>query len=179
MSIPLCVLFIPLYCCYCLINILLTGSPGCVIFIPAPLILLQEDIQEDFGWKLVHGDVFRPPTMIMLLSVSAGTGVQICIMTLVSLLFACLGFLSPPNRGALMTTVLVLYVFLGVVSGYVSARLYKTMGGLRWKSNVLTTAFLLPGIVFGVFFFLNLVLWSYNSAAAIPFTTLLALLCLW
>ena len=140
---------------------------------------LQEDIQEDFGWKLVHGDVFRPPTNIMLLSVSAGTGVQICIMTLVSLLFACLGFLSPPNRGALMTTVLVLYVFLGVVSGYVSARLYKTMGGLRWKSNVLTTAFFFPGIVFGIFFFLNLVLWSYNSAAAIPFTTLLALLCLW
>ncbi|XP_065888892.1 transmembrane 9 superfamily member 2-like [Dysidea avara] len=138
-----------------------------------------EDIQEDFGWKLVHGDVFRPPTNIMLLSVSAGTGVQICIMTLVSLLFACLGFLSPPNRGALMTTVLVLYVFLGVVSGYVSARLYKTMGGLRWKSNVLTTAFLFPGIIFGIFFFLNLVLWSYNSAAAIPFTTLLALLCLW
>ncbi|XP_065888903.1 transmembrane 9 superfamily member 2-like isoform X2 [Dysidea avara] len=53
------------------------------------------------------------------------------------------------------------------------------MGGLRWKSNVLTTAFLFPGIVFGIFFFLNLVLWSYNSAAAIPFTTLLVLLCLW
>ena len=123
--------------------------------------------------------MFRPPTHIMLLSVSAGTGVQICIMTLVSLVFACLGFLSPPNRGALMTTVLVLYVFLGMVAGYVSARLYKTMGGLQWKSNVLMTAFLYPGIVFGIFFFLNMVLWSYHSAAAIPFTTLLALLCLW
>ena len=143
------------------------------------LVAFQLITKSNFGWKLVHGDVFRPPTHIMLLSVSVGTGVQICIMTLVSLVFACLGFLSPPNRGALMTTVLVLYVFLGLVSGYVSARLYKTMGGLQWKSNVLMTAFLYPGIVFSIFFFLNLILWSYNSAAAIPFTTLLALLCLW
>lgn len=53
------------------------------------------------------------------------------------------------------------------------------MGGLRWKSNVLMTAFLLPSTVFGVVFFLNLLLWGAGSSAAIPFTTLLALLCLW
>jgi transmembrane 9 superfamily protein 2/4 len=69
--------------------------------------LMQEDIQEDFGWKLVHGDVFRPPTAIMLLSVSVSAGTQILVMTLVALIFACLGFLSPANRGALMTAVLV------------------------------------------------------------------------
>lgn len=67
----------------------------------------QDDIQEDFGWKLVHGDVFRPPTAIMLLSVSVSSGVQILVMSLIALIFACLGFLSPPNRGALMTAVLV------------------------------------------------------------------------
>ena len=55
----------------------------------------------------MHGDVFRPPTAIMLLSVSVSTGTQILIMSLVALVFACLGFLSPPNRGALMTAVLV------------------------------------------------------------------------
>ena len=27
-----------------------------------------EDAQEEFGWKLVHGDVFRPPRKGMLLS---------------------------------------------------------------------------------------------------------------
>ena len=30
--------------------------------------LSQEDAQEEFGWKLVHGDVFRPPAKGMLLS---------------------------------------------------------------------------------------------------------------
>ena len=46
---------------------------------------LQEDIQEDFGWKLVHGDVFRPPSNIMLLSVFIGNGVQILLMTFIAL----------------------------------------------------------------------------------------------
>lgn len=37
-----------------------------------------EDAQEEFGWKLVHGDVFRPPRKGMLLSVLLGAGVQVC-----------------------------------------------------------------------------------------------------
>ena len=53
------------------------------------------------------------------------------------------------------------------------------VGGLRWKTNVLMTSFFVPGIAFGVFFVLNLFLWGAGSSAAIPFTTLLALLCLW
>lgn len=47
--------------------------------------LWQEDIQEDFGWKLVHGDVFRPPTCTMLLSVCVGSGAQLLVMTIISL----------------------------------------------------------------------------------------------
>ena len=34
-------------------------------------------------------------------------------------------------------------------------------------------------VVFGVFFVLNLVLWIKGSSAAIPFSTLVALLALW
>jgi transmembrane 9 superfamily protein 2/4 len=139
----------------------------------------SEDAQEEFGWKLVHGDVFRSPRKGMLLSVLLGNGVQIFFMTMITLLFACLGFLSPANRGALMTCVLVLYVCLGTPAGYVSARIYKMFGGEKWKSNVILSAFLCPGIVFGVFFVLNLFLWGKGSSAAIPFTTLLALLALW
>nr|KAG5685970.1 hypothetical protein BaRGS_017409 [Batillaria attramentaria] len=138
-----------------------------------------EDAQEEFGWKLVHGDVFRPPRKGMMLAVFAGTGCQIFFMTLITLVFACLGFLSPANRGALMTCAMVLYVCLGTPSGYVSARLYKMFGGEKWKSNVLMTAFLVPGVVFAIFFVLNLVLWIKGSSAAVPFSTLIALLALW
>ncbi len=42
-------------------------------------------MQEDFGWKLVHGDVFRPPTFPMILSVFVGVGTQILCMTFITL----------------------------------------------------------------------------------------------
>ncbi|PAA93673.1 hypothetical protein BOX15_Mlig012902g2 [Macrostomum lignano] len=139
----------------------------------------QEDAQEEFGWKLVHGDVFRPPRNGMLLSIFIGNGVQMLCMTLITLTFACLGFLSPANRGALMTCALVLYVLLGAPAGFASARLYKLFGGIHWKLHVLLTALLCPGLVFTIFLVLNLVLWEQGSSAAVPFTTIVAMLALW
>uniref|UniRef100_A0A674CNC0 Transmembrane 9 superfamily member n=1 Tax=Salmo trutta TaxID=8032 RepID=A0A674CNC0_SALTR len=128
--------------------------------------MFYEDAQEESGWKQVHGDVFRPPRKGMLLS-------------LFLRFLACLGFLSPANRGALMTCSVVLWVLLGTPAGYVSARLYKTFGGEKWKTNVLLTALLCPGIVFADFFLMNLILWVEGSSAAIPFGTLVAILALW
>merc|ERR1719222_1267919 len=60
-----------------------------------------EDLEE-FGWKLVHADVFRPPTYSpLLLSVACGTGAQILCMSFLTIIFSSMGFLSPANRGAL------------------------------------------------------------------------------
>lgn len=42
---------------------------------------LDEDVQEDSGWKLVHGDVFRTPTHPLLLSILLGSGVQLFFVT--------------------------------------------------------------------------------------------------
>jgi transmembrane 9 superfamily member 2/4 len=75
----------------------------------------QEEAQEETGWKLVHGDVFRPPSNPLLLSVLVGSGVQIISMSVITLIFALLGFLSPANRGGLMTAMVVLYVLMGYV----------------------------------------------------------------
>ena len=44
-----------------------------------------EDAQEEFGWKLVHGDVFRPPRKGMLLSVLLGSGTQLFCMAGITL----------------------------------------------------------------------------------------------
>lgn len=44
-----------------------------------------------------------------------------------------LGMLSPASRGALMTVAISLYVCLGVVAGYYSARIYRTLKGQQWK----------------------------------------------
>ncbi|XP_070146766.1 transmembrane 9 superfamily member 2-like isoform X5 [Ovis canadensis] len=139
----------------------------------------QEDIQKDYGWKLVHGDVFRPPRHGMLLSILLGQGTQVLIMTFITLFLACLGFLSPANRGALMTCSVVLWVLMGASAGYVSAKVYKSFRGLKWKTNFLLTALLCPGVVFVDIFIMNLILWIEGSSSAISFGTLIGILALW
>jgi len=140
---------------------------------------LNEDVQDDSGWKLVHGDVFRPPKNPMLLSIFLGSGAQLFFMAGFTIVFALLGFLSPSNRGSLGTVAIILYTLLGFVGGYVSARVYKTLGGEAWKQSIVYTPVMVPGIVFGTFFFLNLFLFFQQSSGAVPFTTMLALICIW
>jgi transmembrane 9 superfamily protein 2/4 len=139
-----------------------------------------EEAQEESGWKLVHGDVFRPPLYSPLLfSVFIGTGVQVCLMSAATMIIALLGLLSPANRGSLLTTLLLLFVFMGSFAGYHSSRTYKMFHGKDWKKNTILTAVLYPGLLFGMFFVLNLFLWGKNSSQAVPFGTLFALLVLW
>ncbi len=52
------------------------------------------------------------------LSVMTGTGVQLAVSAFILMVFACLGFLSPANRGALMQAALFLFVFMGMFGGY-------------------------------------------------------------
>jgi transmembrane 9 superfamily protein 2/4 len=139
----------------------------------------QDEAQEETGWKLVHGDVFRPPVHSGLLCVYVGTGVQFFGMTLVTMMFALLGFLSPANRGGLMTAMVLLWVFMGVLAGYTSSRLYKMFKGTEWKKITLKTAFMFPGIIFALFFFLNALIWGEKSSGAVPFGTMFALFLLW
>jgi transmembrane 9 superfamily protein 2/4 len=134
---------------------------------------------EETGWKLVHGDVFRPPSHPMLLSILIGSGVQIFGMLTVTLIFAVLGFLSPANRGGLLTALLVLFVTMGAFAGYSSTRNFKMLKGTNWKKNAVGTAFFFPGIVFGLSTFLNFFLIAYNSSGAIPVGYFFALIALW
>lgn len=137
------------------------------------------DEAEETGWKLVHGDVFRPPNHPMLLSVLFGSGVQIFLMTFITLIFAVLGFLSPANRGGLITAVVVLYVVMGVFAGYFSTRFYKMFNGKAWKKSTVMTALFFPGTVFCIILFLNFFLWGKHSSGAIPIGTLFTLFALW
>jgi len=139
----------------------------------------SEEIAEETGWKLVHGDVFRKPRFSMVLVSCIGSGVQLLGMAIVTLIFAALGFLSPAHRGGLLQSTLLLFTFMGVPGGFVSARFYKLWQGEGWKEATLMTALLFPGGVFAVFFFLNLLIWGQASAGSVPFSTMFALLVLW
>ena len=139
----------------------------------------NREMREETGWKLVYNDVFRPPSHATLLSVCAGTGVQLLIMSILTLLFAALGFLSPANRGSLLSAVLFFYVLMGVPAGYVSARFCKFVKEPNHFKATLMTALLFPGVCFLVFFLVNLVAWFKQSSTAVPFGTLIVLMLLW
>ncbi|ORZ15076.1 hypothetical protein BCR42DRAFT_416346 [Absidia repens] len=139
----------------------------------------QEDVQEDYGWKLVHGDVFRPPVRSMWLAVIVGNGAQLVAMGASTLVFAVLGFLSPSNRGALATVMVILFMVYSCIAGFISARLYKMNGGESWKTNMLLTATFFPGAILGSLFALNFLLIGSHSSGAVPFGTMMAILGIW
>jgi len=134
---------------------------------------------EETGWKLVHGDVFRPPSHPLMLSVLIGSGIQVLGMTLITMLFSLLGFLSPANRGGLLTAGVVLFVVMGLLGGYFSTRNYKLFGGVQLKKNTIATALFFPGVIVTVFTVLNIVIAGQKSSGAVPFGTFVALIGLW
>ncbi len=141
---------------------------------------LLDEAKEESGWKLVHADVFRPPSFSpMLFSVCIGSGVQLGCMVLLTLTFALFGFLSPANRGSLITALLMLYVFAGGAGGHAAARLYKSFRGTDWMLNTLLTATLVPGFTFACFLVIDISLLSVGSSGAVPVSTLLTLVVLW
>ena len=140
---------------------------------------LEDGVQEDSGWKLVHGDVFRTPSHPLLLSVLLGSGAQLIVMTGLTLCFALLGFVSPDSRGSLGTIMILLYTLSGFVAGYASSRVYKSLQGENWKLNIVLTPLLIPSVVFATFFLLNLFLWGKESSGAVPFGTMLLLVLIW
>lgn len=141
---------------------------------------LDDGVQEDSGWKLIHGDVFRPPKRPLILAILVGNGAQLFMMTGFTIAFAMMGFLSPSNRGSLGSVMVLLYTFFGGIGGFVSSYTYKSLGGEdRWKQNILLTPIALPFVVFSTFFLLDLFLWAKGSSGAVPFTTMLVIISIW
>jgi transmembrane 9 superfamily protein 2/4 len=139
-----------------------------------------EEAQEETGWKLVHGDVFRPATTHpMVLSILVGTGAQIGSAFLFTMLCAMVGLINPMKKGQTLTAIIVLYVLSGAVAGYVSARIFKFCDAKAWKQNTFLTAAGLPGVLVAIFMVLNVLLHIAGAATAVGFLTVLGLLALW
>jgi transmembrane 9 superfamily protein 2/4 len=134
-----------------------------------------EDFINELGWRQVCHDAFRRPNYPMLLSSMIGTGMQLFIMITYTLIFAMIGFYTPEKRGSLLTIMIFLFVFLGVIAGYYSERFYKMFGGKAWLKNSLLTAFLYPSILFTIFMILNLLFWIEGSSASVIFINLFRL----
>lgn len=134
---------------------------------------MERDLGDEYGWKQVHGDVFRPPAYSMLFSALIGAGVQLCTVTTSVITFAMIGDLYQ-ERGSMLSTAIFVYAATSPVNGYFGGSLYARMGGKVWIKQMLLSAFLLPALVCGVAFLINFIAIYYHAARAIPFVTMIA-----
>jgi len=139
-----------------------------------------EEAQEETGWKLIHGDVFRPPKFSpMLLSVMVGTGAQIGLAFGIAMVLAMLNITNSMRKGQILTSMILLYVLCGSIAGYLSSRIYKFCEAPNWKINTMATATALPGVFVSMFTILNIFLSFAGAATAVSFLTIIVLFLLW
>ncbi|KAL5248891.1 hypothetical protein ACHWQZ_G017919 [Mnemiopsis leidyi] len=139
----------------------------------------MDDTYEETGWKLLHGDVMRPPNYCANLVALIGSGVQIGATALACIVLSVLGMLSPASRGSLIGAAVSLFFFFGIIGGYYSGRLYRTFKGMAWKRTAFLTSTLYPGLISSACFILNFLLWHAGSSGAVPFSYMCALLAFW
>ncbi|GLV32142.1 Transmembrane 9 superfamily protein member 3 [Carabus blaptoides fortunei] len=138
---------------------------------------MERDLGDEYGWKQVHGDVFRPASHAMLFSALIGSGYQLTTVVLSVIIFAIVGELYT-ERGSLLSTAIFVYAATSPVNGYFGGSLYARMGGKVWIKQMLLSAFMLPVLVCGTAFFINFIAIYYHASRAIPFGTMVAVTCI-
>lgn len=151
------------------------------------------DKSEDAGWKQVHGDVFRAPSLLPLFASLLGTGWQLVILTLGVIVFAVLGPLHGEvheERGELLHAVIACYSLSSIVAGYVSGKFFKlyfpTTAAARrstkttmWQAVMGLTVLLLPTVTVAIVMVLNIVSFFYSTINTIPFLVIFKLFLIW
>ena len=138
-----------------------------------------EEINE-YDWKQIQGDVFRPPAVnVLLLCSILGTGTQLFLMITATLFFGLFGFMNPEQRANILNIGILFFCFMGLPGGYIAALFYRFWGGTSWLRVSLLTSFLFPGsLVFG-YIIVNIILTIERSNAAVHFYDILSLFILW
>jgi len=134
-----------------------------------------------FSWKLIHADVFRPPKHSLLLAVCCGSGAQLLCTALCTSLLSFFGFFTSAQPGSIAVGGLIIFAIFGVVAGYVSLRYYHTIfkGKKTWRSVATYTSLTFPGILFGMWLFVEIVALWHRSTLAVPWMCTVILLFLW
>ena len=138
----------------------------------------EEASEEETGWKLIHGDVFRVPANLSLFTAFVGAGLHLCVMLIILLTLAVAGAFSLARRGSIVAACIILYVLVAFVGGYVSGRLYKQLRGSTWVWNVMLNLAVVPAPLAATFTVLNSTALAKASAAALPFSTIFAVVML-
>ena len=135
---------------------------------------------DEYGWKIIHSDVFRFPQNKMLFCSVLGVGSQLICMATTIIFLALLGQLGTHRHGAVNAASCFLYALTSFISGFVACRFFKQMGeGFRWVQCVHLTSCLFAVPFFVLWGFQNTVAWLYNSTQALPITTVILMMAVW
>ena len=138
-----------------------------------------EDIEE-YDWKQISGDVFRPPSSnILLFSSMLGTGIQLLTMFSITLIFGMFGFMNPEKRLNYINIGILLYCLSGIIGGYIAATFYRFWGGINWIKVACFTSLLFPGSSICGYIIINIILGIEKSNAAVHFSDILSLFVIW
>lgn len=139
----------------------------------------SDDFIDEYGWKQVCYDVFRKPKHSMILSALVGTGLQLLIMIFYALTFSIFGYLKPESRGNIITLMIFVFVFTGMVEGYVSTWIYKLLQGKEWLKCTIVTALLFPSFALLILCIVNIMFSFEKSSAVLSIKDILSLFFLW
>ena len=101
-------------------------------------------IIDEYGWKQIASDVFRPPIHQKTLCAFIGTGFQIFWLIVTSLILYLIGLVKPEIRLKMVETIFICLIIFSIISGYVSTFIYRNNGGKDWVKNSIVTAMLCP-----------------------------------
>ncbi|VDP03559.1 unnamed protein product, partial [Schistosoma margrebowiei] len=86
----------------------------------------DRELGDEYGWKQVHGDVFRSPPHSSLLASLVGTGIHIAVVSSVVLFLALTNKLYT-ERGSFISTAIFVFATTSPVNGLVGGSLYARM----------------------------------------------------
>lgn len=134
---------------------------------------MERDLGDEYGWKQVHGDVFRTPSFALLFSSLIGTGYHVFTVAIITILLAIIGEFYT-ERGSLLSAAIFVYAAASPVNGFAGGSMYARFGGRQWIRQMIVGAFLLPSLISVVAFLVDVIAISYHASRAIPFTIMLA-----
>ena len=96
------------------------------------------------NWTKLSHDVFRAPSMAIVLSTLIGLGTQCIAISVTMIVLFTLGNFGREARDFFHLAFFVVSALYGIIAGYVSSRLYKFFNGTWWLSSFYLTAGVVP-----------------------------------
>ena len=134
---------------------------------------------DEYGWKQVCNDVFRKPKNLFIFSAFIGTGIQLLLILILSLIYNLLGYIHPEQRGNLLNHMVIGFCFMSFFGGFISTTVYKNNKGREWLKNTIITALLFPGLCLIILIIVRILFSIESSSVGLKISEILKLVILW